>query len=96
MFLVISAIIAAPFSLGMTGIYSSFMTSLGKGSELVETSNIAAGAYIVIHSILASLIIGLVMYGNYKKGIKFSIPLTISAYGVFYIISNFGAAFLNF
>ncbi|MBZ9569974.1 type II secretion system F family protein [Methanobrevibacter sp. TMH8] len=96
MFLVISAVIAAPFALGMTGIYSSFMTSLGKGSELVETSNIAAGAYIIIHSILASLIIGLVMYGDFKKGIKFSIPLTISAYGVFYIVSNFGSAFLNF
>jgi len=96
MFLVISAVIAAPFALGMTGIYSSFMGSLGKGSELVETSNIAAGAYIVIHSILAGFIIGLVMYGDFKKGIKFSIPLTISAYTVFYIVSNFGAVFLNF
>jgi len=96
MFLVISAAIAAPFALGMTGIYSSFMANLGKGSELIETSNIAAGAYIVIHSILAGFIIGLVMYGDFKKGIKFSIPLTISAYGVFYIVSNFGAVFLNF
>lgn len=96
MFLVISAVIAAPFALGMTGIYSSFMADLGKGSELIETSNIAAGAYIVIHSILAGFIIGLVMYGDFKKGIKFSIPLTISAYGVFYVVSNFGALFLNF
>jgi len=96
MFLVISAAIAAPFALGMTGIYSSFMANLGKGSELIETSNIAAGAYIVIHSILAGFIIGLVMYGDFKKGIKFSIPLTISAYGVFYVVSNFGAVFLNF
>lgn len=96
MFLVISAVIAAPFALGMTGIYSSFMTSLGKGSELIETAKIAAGAYITIHSILAGFIIGLVMYGNFKKGIKFSIPLTILAYGIFYVVSNFGAAFLNF
>ena len=96
MFLIISAVIAAPFTLGMVGIYSSFMTSLGKGSELIETSKIAAGLYIIIHSILAGLIIGLVMYGNYKKGIKFSIVLTVIAYGIFFIVSNFGAGFLSF
>jgi flagellar protein FlaJ len=95
MFLIISAVIAAPFALGMTGIYSSFMESLGKGSELIETSKIAAGSYIIIHSALAGLIIGLIMYGNFKKGIKFSIPLTIASYGIFYIISNFGASFLS-
>jgi flagellar protein FlaJ len=96
MFLVISASIAAPFALGMIGIYSSFMVSLGKGSELIETAIIAAGAYIVIHSVLAGLLIGLIMYGDFKKGIKFSIPLTIVAYSVFYIISNFGSGLLNF
>jgi len=95
MFLIISAVIAAPFALGMTGIYSSFMGSLGKGTELIETSKIAAGSYILIHSILAGLIIGLIMYGSFKKGIKFSIPLTIVAYGLFYLISNFGASFLG-
>ncbi|MDR2967836.1 MAG: type II secretion system F family protein [Methanobacteriaceae archaeon] len=96
LFLAISAAIAAPFALGMIGIYSSFMISLGKGSELIETAIIAAGSYIIIHSVLAGLIIGLIMYGDFKKGIKFSIPLTIVAYSVFYIISNFGSGFLNF
>ena len=96
LFLIISAVIAAPFALGMVGIYSSFMSSLGKGTELIETSKIAASSYIIIHSILAGLIIGLVMYGDFKKGIKFSIPLTVLAYGIFFIISNFGAGFLGF
>ena len=96
LFLAISAAIAAPFALGMIGIYSSFMTSLGKGSELIETAIIAAGSYIIIHSVLAGLIIGLIMYGDFKKGIKFSIPLTIIAYSVFYIVSTFGSGLLNF
>jgi len=96
LFLVISAAIAAPFALGMIGIYSSFMISLGKGSELIQTAIIAAGSYIIIHSVLAGLIIGLIMYGDYKKGIKFSIPLTVVAYSVFYVISNFGSGLLNF
>ena len=67
MFLVISAVIAAPFALGMTGIYSSFIGNLGKGNELIGISNMAAGSYIVIHSILVGFIIGLVMYGDFKK-----------------------------
>ena len=96
LFLVISAAIAAPFALGMIGIYSSFMISLGKGSELIDTAILAGGSYIIIHSVLAGLIIGLIMYGDYKKGIKFSIPLTIVAYSVFYLISNFGSELLNF
>ncbi|KZX16268.1 bacterial type II secretion system protein F domain protein [Methanobrevibacter cuticularis] len=96
MFLIISAIIAAPFALGMVGIYSAFMEELGKGSELIETAKIAAGSYIIIHSILAGFIIGLIMYGDLKKGIKFSIPLTLCAYSIFYLISNFGSAFLSF
>lgn len=94
-FLVISAVIAAPFALGMIGIYSSFMEDLGKGNQLIETSKIAAGSYIVIHSILVGLIISIVMYGNLRRGIKFSIPLLILAYGLFYIISNFGSSFLG-
>jgi len=67
MFLMISAVIAAPFALGMTGIYSSFIGNLGKGNELIGISNMAAGSYIVIHSILVGFIIGLVMYGDFKK-----------------------------
>ncbi|MGL6298234.1 MAG: type II secretion system F family protein [Methanobacteriaceae archaeon] len=95
MFLVISAVIAAPFSLGMVGIYSSFMESLGKESELITTALTAAGSYIIIHSILVGLIIGVIMYGNFKKGIKFSIPLAIVSYGIFYLVSTLGPSFLG-
>ncbi|MGL4669501.1 MAG: type II secretion system F family protein [Methanobacteriaceae archaeon] len=95
MFLLISAVVAAPFSLGMVGIYSSFMESLGKESELISTALTAAGSYIIIHSILVGLIIGLILYGDFKKGIKFSIPLAIVSYGIFYLVSTLGPSFLG-
>lgn len=95
MFLLISAVVAAPFSLGMVGIYSSFMESLGKESELISTALTAAGSYIIIHSILVGFIIGLILYGDFKKGIKFSIPLAIVSYGIFYLVSTLGPSFLG-
>ncbi len=90
MFLIIAAIIAAPFALGMITVYSGFIESLGQPNPLLESAVLAATGYIVIHSIIAGLLIGIIMYGSAKKGVKFAIPLTILAYAIFYIINRFG------
>ena len=96
MFLIISAVIASPFALGMVSVYSQFMQSFGKQTQLILVAPFAGQIYLVIHSILVGLIISIIMYGDVKKGIKFSIPLVFVSYGVFYLISNFaGAMFLN-
>ena len=96
MFLIISAVIASPFALGMVSVYSQFMQSFGKQTQLILVALFAGQIYLVIHSILVGLIISIIMYGDVKKGIKFSIPLVFVSYGVFYLISNFaGAMFLN-
>lgn len=95
MFLIISAVIAAPFALGMIGIYSTFLLEFGKQTSIIDVALVGAGSYIIIHSILVSLIIGLILYGNYKKGFKFSIPLTLASFGVFYIVSNYGSFILS-
>jgi len=90
MFLVVAAIIAAPFALGMIMIYSGFIESLGKSNPILGTAKIAAGGYILIHSIIAGLLIGIIMYGSARKGIKFAIPLAVLAFGIFYVIERFG------
>ncbi|BAW31713.1 conserved hypothetical protein [Methanothermobacter sp. MT-2] len=90
MFLVVAAIIAAPFALGMIMVYSKFIESLGKANPILETAKIAAGGYIIIHSIIAGLLIGIVMYGSARKGIKYAIPLAVLAFGIFYVIDKFG------
>ncbi len=90
MFLVVAAIIAAPFALGMIMVYSGFMESVGQPNPMLGAAKTAAAGYIIIHSIIAGLLIGIIMYGSARKGVKFSIPLAIVAYGIFYVLGNFG------
>ena len=94
MFLLISAIIATPFAVGMVGVYSEFMQNYGMESEIIMTAPIAGEVYLIIHSLLVSFIVSLIMYGDIKKGFKFSIPLVASSFGIFYFISTFGGSLL--
>ena len=94
MFLLISAVVATPFAIGMVGVYSDFMQSYGMESEIILTAPVAGEMYLIIHSILVGFIISLLMYGEFKKGIKFSLPLVAAAFGIFYVISTFGASLI--
>ena len=67
MFLLISAIIATPFAVGMVGIYSGFMQSYGMTSDIIFTAPIAGEVYLILHSLLVSFIISIIMYGDFKK-----------------------------
>ena len=90
MFLLISAIVATPFAIGMVGVYSGFMQNYGMDSEIVLTAPVAGEIYLIIHSILVAFIISLIMYGEFKKGIKFSLPLLSASFGIFYMVTTFG------
>jgi flagellar protein FlaJ len=96
MFLIIAAIIAAPFALGMIMIYAHFITSLGKVNPLLGAASVSAAGYIIIHSIIAGLLIGIVLYGSARKGVKFSLVLVPLAYGIFYVISTYGNLLLGY
>lgn len=95
MFLIIASTFAAPFALGMVGVYSSFMIELGKGGTICEVAPLAAEIYLIIHSISAGFLIALIMYGDLKKGLRYSIPITCCAFSVFYAINNSGAGFFG-
>jgi flagellar protein FlaJ len=94
MFLLISAVIATPFAIGMVGVYSGFMQRYGMESEIVLTAPVAGEIYLIIHSILVGFIISIIMYGDIKKGFKFSLPLATAAFAIFYFISTFGGSLL--
>jgi len=94
MFLIISAVIATPFAIGMVSVYSGFMQSYGIESELILTAPLAGEMYLVIHSVLVAFIISIIMYGEFKKGIKFSLPLATVSFAIFYFISTFGGNLL--
>lgn len=96
MFLVIAAVIAAPFAMGMIMIYSNFIESLGKTNPLLDAATLSASGYIIIHSIIAGLLIGIVLYGSARKGIKYSLILVPVAYGLFYLIKTFGMLLIGF
>ena len=94
MFLLISAVVATPFAIGMVSVYSGFMQSYGMESEIILTAPVAGEIYLIIHSILVAFIISIIMYGEVKKGIKFSLPLVVASFGIFYFISTFGGRLL--
>ncbi len=96
MFLLIAAVIAAPFALGMIMSYATFIGSLGKPNPLADASLLASSGYIIIHSIIAGLLMGIVLYGSARKGIKYALILAPAAFGIFYIIQNFGPKLLGF
>ena len=91
MFLIISAVIASPFALGMVSVYGNFIQEFSHNSELIAVAPLAGQIYLIMHSFLVGIIIAVIMYGNYKKGIKFSVPLVVVSYGIFYLISTFGS-----
>ncbi len=96
MFLIISALIAAPFALGMIMVYSGFIGSLGKVNPLLDSAATAAGGYIIIHSIIVGLLIGVILYGSARKGVKFSLLLAPAAFGIFYVIKIIAPMILGF
>jgi flagellar protein FlaJ len=96
MFLIISAIIAAPFALGMIMIYSHFIQAMGKVNPLADVAYISASGYLIIHSIIAGLLIGIVLYGSAKKGIKYALILVPLAYGIFLVIATYGSMLIGF
>lgn len=95
MFLIISAVIAAPFAMGMVNIYSDFMSSLGKNTSLLLSVKNVSGIYVIIHSILVGLIISIIRYGHFRKFLQYSLPILLVSYSIFYLVSNCAGVFLN-
>ncbi|HHT19101.1 MAG: type II secretion system F family protein [Euryarchaeota archaeon] len=86
MFLLIAAVIAAPFALGMIMAYSSFIEAAGKANPLAGAAETSAFGYIIIHSIIAGILMGIVLYGSPRKGVKFAILLAPAATGIFWLM----------
>ncbi len=85
MFLLISSIIAAPFALGMIQLYSEFIEKIGKINPLRGVIPIASMGYIIIHSILVSILLGIVIYSDSKQGIKYMLLIVPSSLIVYYL-----------
>lgn len=85
MLIIISSTIATPFALGMIGLYSEFIEKIGKNNPLINTIPLASFGYITIQSILVSFLLGVVLYSNYKKGVKYLIILLPASLIVYFV-----------
>lgn len=88
MFLLISSTIATPFALGMIRLYSEYIAKIGRMNPLESVIPIASMGYVLIQSVLVSLLIGIVLYSNIKKGIMF-ILLIVPFSLIIYYCSQF-------
>ncbi|MDD6286294.1 type II secretion system F family protein [Candidatus Methanosphaera massiliense] len=85
MFLLISSIIATPFALGMIRLYSEFLEQIGRNNPLTTVIPTASIGYMLIHSILVSILLGIIMYSDMKKGVKYLLLIIPSSLAVYYI-----------
>lgn len=101
-FLALASIVAAPFVIGVVAILPQIMTSAtGEVAEAglpVEELNAIVrllSFYVVAQAVSASVMMGVVMYGDIKRGLKFAIPLAAAAFGVFTLVKTFLPKFVG-
>jgi flagellar protein FlaJ len=93
-FLAMASLMAGPFVMGVVASLPEIMVgaTAGMGAEAgmpLEEINIVITAlsfYVVAQACSAAIMMGVVMYGDFKKGFKFTIPMGIAAYIVFSLI----------
>ncbi len=97
-FLVMMSVLAGPTVMGIVAGLPNIFAGLG-GAEAVpqEINEIikALNFYVVAQAFATSLMIGVVMYGDIRRGLRFAPPLCIGAYGVFLGVQKVLPGFLG-
>ncbi|MDI6654819.1 MAG: type II secretion system F family protein [Candidatus Hydrothermarchaeota archaeon] len=94
-FLAMASLLAGPFVMGVVAALPVIMAgaTAGYGESqlpLAQMSGIitALSFYVIAQACSASIMIGVVMYGDFKKGFKFMLPMAFVAYTVFFLIKT--------
>jgi flagellar protein FlaJ len=91
-FLGMASLIAGPFVMGVVGslptIMSEMAAGLGPDMPLDEINSVveALTFYVVAQAVAGAMMIGVILYGDMKKGLKFVAPMGLFAYFVFSFI----------
>ncbi|NOZ59356.1 MAG: type II secretion system F family protein [Euryarchaeota archaeon] len=91
-FLAMASLMAGPFVMGVVGALPTIMTQAMAGTggteqfPLEEINSImkALSFYVFAQAVSGGIMMGVVMYGDFKKGFKFALPMGVVAYLVFY------------
>ena len=97
-FLVMMSAFAGPSVMGIVaGVPNVFAGLGGEVAVPPEIKDIikALNFYVIAQAFATSLMIGVVMYGDFRKGLRFAPPLCIGAYGVFIGVQKFLPSFLG-
>ncbi len=92
-FLAMASLFAGPFVMGVVGGLPNVMATIaGEMSDLpLDEIKGVVGAltfYVFAQAIAAGMMMGVTMYGDFKKGFKFMIPMGIFAIVVFSLVSR--------
>lgn len=91
-FLAMASLIAGPFVMGVVGalptIMERAMAGTPGGASMKDAYMVvqALSFYVVAQAAGCGIMIGVIMYGDFKKGFKFMIPMAIIAYTVFSVV----------
>lgn len=84
LFLMVAALFAAPFIIGLTvTIGVGFAGIEGRAALPAEIGTIAA-AYVAIQAFICAMAAGVIRYGQMRKGFMFTVPFMVLAVCVFY------------
>ena len=64
---------------------SEFLEQIGRNNPLTTVIPTASIGYMLIHSILVSILLGIIMYSDMKKGVKYLLLIIPSSLAVYYI-----------
>lgn len=94
-FLVMASVFAGPFVMGVVASLPDIMVGALEGPqaddfplEAIQTVISALTFYVIAQALSASVMMGVVMYGNFKKGFKFAPPMILAAYTIFFVIKT--------
>jgi len=92
-FLGMASLIAGPFVMGTVAALPAIMIKVaGKGQFAPEVLADMVGVvgaltfYVFAQAFAGGIMMGVVMYGDMKKGLKFAIPMGIAAYVIFLVV----------
>ncbi len=95
-FLALASLLAAPFVMGVIAALPTIMAGAAGGIEgvvfpLEDIQMVVKilSFYVVAQAVSASIMMGVVMYGNMRKGLKFAVPMALGAYTIFFLVKNF-------
>ena len=95
-FLAMASLMAGPFVMGVVGALPTIMTQAMAGTggaeqfplEEINSIMTALSFYVFAQAVSGAIMMGVVMYGDFKKGFKFALPMGIVAYLVFYGVKS--------